>query len=354
MKVFIAPVEGIVHLLLFLGGKVAADSLDGYLFSCGGRVNFMQGPPYYGFSGDDEVYCQGLTGSSYKCGSYSYARGGGDSLLLTLNDEINFISGSFEGRDLQLVDGILVSYMTDYARQVLPCTVQALDWRRLERGPRSVFFACRPQNAVPGQSYEDNSFTFYDTGNVHFQSNLEIVTGNGDTIRRDHHGVYVWDRATGAVKLYAGPQNGRERTTLTGTLGPDGRLFVDGFVQENDYPCQAQSDVAVLPSGSDYPVPANNGGRDDGSNGGSNDGSNGPNNDGNNDGNNGLTTGGNSDRNNGSNNGSNNDGNNGLTTGGSNDGNNGESNNESCCFFLFPIYCLLAQLLVACVHAFHC
>ena len=262
---------------------VVSDTLAGYLFGCGGRVNHVQAPPYYGFVGENEVHCPDVFGTGfYPCGSYNYTRGedfdennnGGESssssssssslsatLSLALNDWYNHISGTYEVLDLRFIDGVLVSYKMETGGPVgqetyNECTVLALDWKKLYQGLDSVFFWCGQQNAVPGQSYEENSFTLDSTGNFHFQSNLETLSGTGETIRhstvrRDSHGVFFWDGDF--VRLYAGPQNDEEPMTLNGTLSPAGELFIDGFSHENNFPCMAQTDVSVLPVGEDYP-----------------------------------------------------------------------------------------------------
>jgi len=249
---------------------VVRGSLDGYLFACGGRVDHKNAPPYYGFVGSNEVHCPKVFGTgSYLCGFYNYTHEetgvfgeeSSTSLELTLADRYNFIQGTFEGIDLRIIDGILVSYRTEPENRMKECTVQSLDWKKLYQGLYNVFFWCGAHNVVAGQSFEEKSFSLDSTGNFHYQSQLEYLSGTQPAVRRDRYGVFVWDvvdddAGGGPVTLYAGPQNDEGPVTLGGTLSTTGVLRIRDPAEEYDYVCQAEtvteSEMDLLPIADDY------------------------------------------------------------------------------------------------------
>lgn len=186
-------------------------TLDGYAFNCDGIViGFYQ----------QELYCQGASGGeTFDCGSYYY--NGLDLVGSTT------VLGPFEATNLNLQDELLVSFDIN---DVTTCNVVSLNWHNYSLVD---YFGlqCPIQNVIPNVSFQNNHFAFGVSGDVAVRSPLEIK--QQAKIVRDSYGVYQW-LDNDSIKLYFGPQQGRQATVLTGTLS-NSELHVDGY--EPSGPC---------------------------------------------------------------------------------------------------------------------
>ena len=249
-------VRVICFLVALACQELQAQSLDGYAFGCGGVANFQPGGPILAFEDNGRIMCPNpsLTGVD-QCGSYTY-----DPTSAALSGSINAV-GSFSATSLVIEDNILVSFQALGAT----CNVLALDYRQAFRGNAGIILDCPTQNPIPqdsgSESFEDNEWSFFSSGNVHFTSRLEQVRAQ-NTIRRDSFGVYVWDPTSERMRIYSGPWQGRPAGAFDATFTGDGNFLVDGVLPANS-PCfvirgQVQQGVAAtpgaFPTGGDRPL----------------------------------------------------------------------------------------------------